>query len=186
MSEASDKALKRGVTPTHELMVDWEIENPGGTLREMGAYFGYSISWLSTMMNSDAYKAYRAGRLKDVHTYVAQDVPVKMRALAELSIERMTEMLEKSADADVIKDSFDKVMHRYGYAPGVQKQNPLSPTYQQNNIFYLTPEQHAKARERLINAHAAVPQLLHPDAVPSDPQPESAPSDDKEKIPTGS
>jgi len=185
MSEASERALKRGVTPTHELMVDWELQNPGGTLREMGAYFGYSVSWLSTMMNSDAYKAYRAGRLKDVHTYVALDVPAKMRALADLSIERMTEVMMKTEDADTIKDSFDKVMHRYGYAPGAQKQGPLGSFTQTNNVFFLSQEQHAKVREKLIQSHSnPVPQLLHPDAQVEGQPP--APVDDKEKIPSGS
>jgi hypothetical protein len=165
MSEASKTALRRGCSPTHELMMDWILENPGGTLREMGAYFGYSVSWLSTMMNSDAFKAYAGERLKDVHAHVTQDVPAKMRALAEVAIERMEEMLVKTEDPDIIKDSFDKVMNRYGYAPGSQRQGPLAPGgFQQNNLFFLSPEQFLKAQQTLINAH--MPKELPQSALP--------------------
>lgn len=154
MGEASKGALKRGVSPTHELMVDWELQNPGGTLREMGAYFDYSVTWLSTMMNSDAYKAYRAGRLKDVHTYVAQDIPAKMKALAEVAIERMHEVLQKSEDPKMIKESFDSVLNRYGYAPG--SKNPAGPGgfSQTNNVFFLSQDQFARMQGRLIEAHS--------------------------------
>lgn len=187
MSEASKQALKRGLSPTHELMMDWILQNPGGTLREMGAYFNYSVSWLSTVMQTDAFKAYAAERLQGVHAHVTADIPAKMRALAELSIERMTEMLFKTDDADVIKDSFDKVMNRYGYAPGSQKANPLSPLYQQNNVFFLSPEQMQRARQTLIEAHSNAPSSpLTPPQQALPAAPETASSDEPEKVPSGS
>lgn len=183
MSEASKNALQRGMTPTHELMVDWILENPGGTLRQMGDYFGYSVSWLSTMMHSDAFKAYTAERLKEVHAAVTQDIPTRMRALAEVAIDRMHEVLDKTNDPDTITDSFDKVMHRYGYAPGAQKQNPLSPSFQTNNVFFLSPEQFQQHRETLINAHSNVPQRALPQSAP--PQPEPTTVDGTEEISSG-
>ena len=186
MSEASKQALKRGVSPTHELMMDWIIQNPGGTLREMGAYFDYSVSWLSTVMNSDAFKAYAAERLKDVHTVVTQDVPTRMRGLAHLAIDKMEEMLEKTADPDLIKDSFDKVMNRYGYAPGSARGAP-SPlgSVQQNNLFFLSPQQFVKAQETLIRAHSNPPALPHSELPEASPQPAAVP-DDSEEIQSGS
>jgi hypothetical protein len=182
MSEASKQALKRGMTPTHELMMNWILENPGGTLRQMGAFFGYSPSWLSTMMHSDAFKAYAAGRLKDVNAYVTQDIPARMRGLAELAIDRMQDVLMNSEDADVLKDSFDKVMNRYGYAPGTQKQNPLSPTYQQNNVFYVSQEQFQRLQGKIVNAHS---NALPTQALPA-PEPEKEISADPQEIPSGS
>lgn len=182
MSEASKHALKRGMTPTHELMVDWILQNPGGTLKQMGDYFGYSASWLCTVMKSDAFKSYAAERLADVHNLVSQGIPARMEALAVLAIERMEETLVKTEDSDTIKDSFDKVMHRYGYAPNAQRNNPMQPGgFQQNNIFYLSPEQHAAVREKLINNHSNPPNPPLP-AIPA-PQPvTTVESDEPEKI----
>lgn len=179
MSEASKGALKRGMTPTHELMVDWILQNPGGTLKQMGYYFGYSTSWLCTVMKSDAFRAYASERLTDVHNLVSQGIPARMEALAVLAIERMEETLTKTEDSDTIKDSFDKVMHRYGYAPGSQKPANGQPANVQNNVFFLTPEQLQQHREVLINGHSN---------TPNPPQPKLAgpvPILDDEAIPSG-
>lgn len=147
--------LKRGMTPTHEQMVEWVLQNPGGTLREMGAYFGYSISWLSQVCNSDMFRAQVAERMKDIQAVVTTDIPQRMRALAELSIERMQEVLTVTSDADIIKDSFDKVMHRYGYAPNAKNGANSGNIQQQNNVFYLDKETFQQVKGRLIDAHAA-------------------------------
>jgi len=170
--------LKRGMTPTHELMGEWILQNPGGTLREMGAHFGYSETWLSQVINSDMFKAYMAQRMGDIQSYVSLDIPQKMAHLANQSIERMREVLEKTNDAEVIKDSFDKVMHRYGYAPNarnaIQPDGP-KPGAVQNNVFFLSAEDHARVKEKLINSHAqpAEPQALPPPAQPAQAQPQS-------------
>ncbi len=184
MSEASKHALKLGMSPTHELMVDWILENPGGTLREMGAFFKYSPSWLCTVMKSDAFKAYAAERLKEVHGLVSQDIPARMTALATLSIERMEEVLTKTEDPEIIKDSFDKVMHRFGYAPGSQqKPGQMGQFNQQNNVFFLTPDQLQQHRETLINGHSNTPPAALPQSVPA--QTEKTVTDEPEKISTG-
>lgn len=181
----STSILRRGMTPTHELMAEWMLQNPGGTLREMGAYFGYSSSWLSQVINSDMFKAYMGDRMKDIQAYVSLDIPEKMKQLADLGIERMREVLEKTEDADVIKDSFDKVMHRYGYAPNarnaIQPEGPKSGATT-NNVFFLSPEDHARVKERLINSHAqpAEPQALPAPAQPQPAQPQSE-EDDRER-----
>ena len=112
--------FKRGMSPTHLLMAEWIIQNPGKTLRDMGAFFGYSSPWLSQIINSDMFKAHLAGRVKDIQAVVTQDVPEKMRALATLSIDRMTEVVQTSSDPELLLDSFDKIMHRYGYAPNAK------------------------------------------------------------------
>lgn len=171
------------MSPTHELMVDWILQNPGGTLREMGAYFDYSPSWLSTIMHSDAFKAYAAERLKDVHAVVTQDVPAKMRALAEVAIERMHEVLQKTEDPKMIKESFDSVLNRYGYAPGSQKPAMQGGFQQTNNLFFLNQNEFAKVQGRLIEAHANTPQSP-PQALPQTTLP-APKADESEEIPSG-
>ncbi len=155
--------LKRGMTPTHELMGEWILQNPGGTLRAMSAYFGYSASWLSQVINSDMFRAYMAERMGNIQANVAMDIPARMRVLAELACERMEEVLNNSEDADTIKDSFDKVMHRYGYAPNAKTGMPVQggTINQQNNVFFLSREDFLRTQEKLIKAHAA-PALPQP------------------------
>lgn len=161
MSES--QILKRGMQPTHELMAEWILQNPGGTLREMGAYFGYSVPWLSQVVNSDMFKAHMAERLKDVKAYVNLSIPEKMGHLADLAIERVTEVLNKTEDPEIIKDTFDKVMHRYGYAPNarnaVQPDGPKPQAGQVNNVFFLDRKDFAAVQEKMIRSHDARPAL---------------------------
>lgn len=181
MSEASKGALRRGMTPTHELMVDWILQNPGGTLRQMGHYFGYSPSWLCTVMKSDAFRAYSAERLGEVHSLVSQGIPARMEALATLAIDRMEDVLKDTQDADTITESFDKVMHRYGYAPGSQKPANGAANVQ-NNVFFLSPQQLQQHREVLINGHS---NAKNP-PLPSPASEKPVPVPDDEALPTGS
>lgn len=169
--------FKRGMSPTHLLIAEWIVQNPGGTYAQMSGFFGYSISWLCTLVNSDMFKAHLATRVKDIQAVTTQDVPEKMRVLATLACERMTEVLKESTDKEQITDAFDKVMHRFGYAPnaktGITPQGPAIGT--QNNVFYLNQEQFAKVQGRLIDAHA--------DPAPVQQLPSPAKEDDRESVP---
>jgi len=140
----------------HHHMILWVMSNPGATLREMGAHFGYTIPWLCQVVNSDMFKAQLAIYMGEVEALVVADIPTKLKGVASLAVDRMAEVLQKTDDNDTIIDAFDKVMHRYGYAPnaknGAQTQGPAVNT--QNNIFYLTPDQLSGAREKLIENHA--------------------------------
>ena len=148
--------LKRGLSPTHEQMIEWCLQNPGGTLREMSAYFGgYSISWLSQICNSDMFKAALAERLGEIRAVVTLSIPQRMEALAAQVCERLGEVLTNTQDPELVVDTFDKVMHRYGYAPNAKTgmQGGVVNNVQQNNVFYLTKDEFQKNREKLIGAH---------------------------------
>lgn len=150
--------LKNGIKPVHEAFADYMLINPGCTLRQMGEYFGYTVSWICTVINSDMFKAYMAGRREQICATVAEDLPSKLRGAAHLATERMVEILEKTEDSDTVIDCFDKILHRYGYAPnaknGAQAQAGRMVLNQQNNNFYLTKEELAGAKGHLIEAHA--------------------------------
>jgi hypothetical protein len=104
------------------------------------------------------FKAYMGERMKEVQSGVTQDIPSMLKGVAVLAIERVTEVLEKSEDADVLVDAFDKVMHRYGYAPNA-KASPaaLGPLVQNNNVFFLDQAQLSDLRGRFIDAHKPRP-----------------------------
>jgi len=74
----------------HEMIALWILQNPGGTYRQMGAYFGYSIPWLCQVVNSDLFKAYIGERMKEISSGVTQDIPAMLKGAAVLAIERVT------------------------------------------------------------------------------------------------
>jgi len=79
-------------------------------------------------------------------------------------MDRMEETLNKTGDPELIVDSFDKVMHRYGYAPNARNAVNQGGVIQQQNVFYLNQDQFRKVQEKLVNAHsnpAPAPALEH-------------------------
>lgn len=158
MEDLRERAiLRRGLSPTHELMAEWILLNPGGTLKQMGEFFGYSVSWLSQVLNTDMFKAHIAERMQGIKAYASMSIPEKMSRLADKAIERVAEVLDTEKDSKVIADTFDKVMHRYGYAPNarnaLQPSGPKQAPGQQNNVFFLNREDFQRVQGKLISSH---------------------------------
>lgn len=170
IENARGPVLKNGIKGVHEAFADYMLINPGCTLREMAAVFGYTPAWICTVINSDMFKAYFAERRLGINASIAEDLPSKLAAAAHLATERMIEVVEKSQDAEVLIDAFDKILHRYGYAPnakgGAQSAQVINNT---QNVFYLNKEEVAQAREKLIQAHQPPAQVAEQevDALPA-------------------
>jgi hypothetical protein len=72
-------------------------------------------------------------------------------------------------------------MHRYGYAPNAKTGIPQGPTIgQQNNVFFLKPDEFQKVQGRLIDAHAK--QLPSPQPEPAKENEERPASTNTEKV----
>jgi hypothetical protein len=142
----------------HEALADWMLVNPGGTLRDMGAHFGYSGPWLCTVINSDMFQAYFAKRRQEVGSFIAASLPKKLEAAAHIAVEKMIGVMERTEDPDLILDGFDKIMHRYGYAPNARGGGAQAALAQQGNIqnnFYLSKVEFEAARGNLLENHKA-------------------------------
>jgi hypothetical protein len=159
---------------THEALADYLLANPSCTLRELGAVFEYSPAWLCTVINSDMFQAYLAARRVPIEANVLKSIDDQLRGVAFLAIERMGEVLKKTEDADTIVDSFDKVMHRYGYAPNAKNGAQGGTNIKDSNVFYLNADQFRQVQGRLIDAHAgALP-------APEKPEGEKEPAEHRE------
>lgn len=161
--------LKRGISSVHEAFADYMLINPGCRLREMAAYFGYTVPWISTVINSDMFKSYMAGRRGDINVSIMEDLPTRLKQAAALATERMIEVVEKSEDADTLIDAFDKILHRCGYAPNTKQGGGAVVNNQQNNVFFVNKDDLAQAREMLLANHAAP--MLEEKAVNEQPMP---------------
>lgn len=142
----------------HEALADYLLVNPGATYAEMGAHFSYSVSWLCTVVNSDMFQAYFAKRRTEIGVFIAASLPKKLESAAHLAVEKVIKVLERTEDADLILDAFDKVLHRYGYAPNAKGGGAQAAMQQQGNIqnnFFLQKEEFELARGQLIENHKA-------------------------------
>lgn len=140
--------LKRGLNSFHEALADYILLNPGATLLQKGAYFGYTPSWISTVENTDMFKTYFAERRKGVAVAVLHDLPSKLAAAANLATERMMEVLEKTQDSATVIDAFDSILAKHGYTG-----KPQGPSTQTNNVFFLSSSDLAQAQKVLVQSH---------------------------------
>jgi hypothetical protein len=169
MSEALAK-----LNTAHDGMMDYILQNPGASLREISGHFGYTIPWVCRVVNSDIFQSRLAERRKDIEGLIASDIPAQLKATAGLAIEKIQEVLAKTEDPDTIIDAFDKVMHRAGYAPkaaapGIGAGATLN---QQNNYFVVSKEDLQQMRGNVHSLPGPAPQVEAPvEALPLELEP---------------
>lgn len=140
------------ISYTHEAFINWLVANPDRPLRDAAAYFGYTQAWLSSILHSDVFQAKLSQRQDEVFGYIAEDIPSKLRAAADIGLEKLTEVLTETQDGKFILDATDKLLHRMGYAPQAKiapLAAPAPTTIGQQNIFLVSSEQLAEARGKL-------------------------------------
>lgn len=98
---AADSIAK--IRYSHEDMIDCLLSNPHITQNELALRYGYTPSWVSTVMSSDAWKAQYAKRRSEmVDPTVALSVNERMEALAQRSLDvLMTKLDEPAVPASV-------------------------------------------------------------------------------------
>lgn len=138
------------IKPVHEHIMDVVLEHPDISLRELGSAVGYSVSYLSIMMNSDAFQARLAERRQQI-TRSGVDIPNRMRAVAAVALDKLSDHVERSEDPDFLRSTADMMLHRLGYAPqkvgtGVTVQT--GPQVQ----FVISRDDLAQARGAIIDA----------------------------------
>lgn len=102
---------------THEAIMNWMLENPGRLLGECATHFGYSQAWLSCVIHSDVFQSRLRERQDEIGSIIAYDIPTKLRAVADIAIEKLAAQLEKSDNAGFIHETADMVLNRLGYGP---------------------------------------------------------------------
>lgn len=141
------------IKPVHEHIMDVMLAHPDISLRELGVAVGYSVSYLSIMTNSDAFQARLAERKQQV-ARSGVDLPNRMRAVAAVALDKLTDHVERSEDPDFLRATADMMLHRLGYAPqkaggGVTVQT--GPQVQ----FVISRDDLASARGQIIEGSAS-------------------------------
>ena len=96
----SDPQVAGGRPPrinyTHEAMADLIIANPGISQNEIAARFGYTASWVSTVMTSDAFQAFYAKRCSEViDPALMASVEHRFKAVCDRALNIVMEKLNK-------------------------------------------------------------------------------------------
>lgn len=119
------------VVYSHDAIIDWLITNPDKDYGDCAIKFGYTRAWLSTIVNSDAFKAEYTRRRNELNSRLADGIMTKAAENALKALDRIGDILDdEETDPRLIVDAGDKLLHRLGYAPS----RGVSVNLQQNNF----------------------------------------------------
>ena len=135
------------VRPVHEELMNMMLMHPGATLKELAAKLNLTVSWISIVANSDAFKARMAEKQKEIFgEVVVANVKERLESVASISLERLAEKVAVSDDERFLLDAAVASSKALGFgAPKVTQ-----PAVILNQSFTATPEQLAAARQRIV------------------------------------
>lgn len=96
--------LKTRLNYTHEAMARAIMENPGISQGELAQMFGYTQSWISIILNSDAFQAQLAALNEQfLDPRIRASIEDRMRGVAARSLEVLSEKL--AVPASLVPDA---------------------------------------------------------------------------------
>jgi len=114
-TQSAAKAIAR-VKYTHDAMIDLMIVKPGISQNELAATFGFTVPWISRVMNSDAFLERLALRKADlVDPEIVATIETKMKALADTALDVIHEKIALTKDANLALKALDTTAKSLGY-----------------------------------------------------------------------
>ena len=133
---------------TTDAVIDVILTNPSVSQGELAEMFGYTQTWISLIINSDAFKnrlAERKGQLIDPQ--ITASVEERLEALGKASLDRLLDRVNSSVP---LKPLELVAMAKLGV--GNRADKPVAPQ-QQNNLYVLSmPAPAASSKEWLSQA----------------------------------
>lgn len=133
---------------TTDAVIDVILTNPAVSQGELAEMFGYTQTWISIIINSDAFKnrlAERKGQLIDPQ--ITASVEERLEALGKASLDRLLDRVNSSVP---LKPLELVAMAKLGV--GNRADKPVAPQ-QQNNLYVLSmPAPAASSKEWLSQA----------------------------------
>lgn len=157
----------------HEAIALWMLANPDKPLKECAIALGYTQSWLSIIINSQAFRDYYGKMREECDGPEIISLREKLTGVANMAIERLGERAQCEQDTKLLLDIADKALHRLGYAPqrGPEPAPSSTTVNQQNNFYTADPSLLAQARAAMLTKNDSKETIL--DALPA---PEEVPA----------
>ncbi len=118
---APSKPTIKSLNFSHEAIIRWMLENPQRTLGECAKEFGYTQSWLSIIIHSDAFQSKYAELNGNADALVVADIPAKMRGIASMALEGLGDQIEMAvqertiAPRDFLLKTSEALLKSLGY-----------------------------------------------------------------------
>lgn len=129
---------------THDAVIDEILMNPAISQNELAKHFGFSASWMSIVINSDAFQERLEERKAElVDPKLRSTITERLDAIAKRSLEKIMDRLDNPGAQ--IKTMELVAIAKLGV--GDKNTRPAGPQ-QQNNLYVVTlpaPAQDAKS-----------------------------------------
>jgi hypothetical protein len=105
----------------YESLADYMIANPSASQNDIAAYFQRNPATISTVINTDAFKAYFRQRRAQHAEGLDTAVRAKLFSLANASLDHMLAALEKKRDSvplETLQRTSDMALKNLGYGVG--------------------------------------------------------------------
>lgn len=136
---------------THDAIIDKILVDPAVSQGELARQFGFSQTWMSIVINSDAFQnrlAERKGELTD--PAIAASINERLDAIAKRSLDKIAERLDRPGDAIATKDLVS--IAKLGV--GDKNTRPAGPPVTQNLYVLSIPAPAQNSRDWLSNVSA--------------------------------
>lgn len=160
----------QNISHVHEAVMNWMIANPQRSMADCAREFGYTQSWLSTMVHSNLFQARLKEKQDIVFNGLAGTLNEKLAAAADIGVTKLTAQLEKSEDPKFIKETTNMMLDKLGF--GAATRVPGAGTVhnapvQQN--FYMASQADLQAARGRIASEGVLPSAdaLPPPAAPT-------------------
>lgn len=148
---------------THDAMIDVIVAQPWISQGELARHFGYSESWISIVVNSDAFKERLAERKDDiVDPVLRSSLEERIRGVVDLSLQVLQDKLRATGNPNIAIRVLEHGSRALGY--GARS----APTAVQVNTYVaLVPPKSKTAAEWIANHTPEVvetapgPQISH-------------------------
>lgn len=135
------------LTVNHNAIADWLIAHPGkGQQKPCAQVFGITESWLSTLINQDAFQSLLKVKQDEVFQQVIIPLQDKIAGVAHASVEKLGDILDDTKDGRLVKDIADSALKALGYG-GQKTAAQLIINNTQNNLT-VNQDALAEARQR--------------------------------------
>lgn len=151
----------------HEAILHYLIANPTASMGEVAEKFNLSRSWLSVVVNSEAFQEARRNMTEQVYTDTVLPLREKMIAVADKALDRLSLLTPMETDLDKVRKTAESTLAACGFSSR-QSPTPNGPVTQFNTqINYngnASPEVLQRARDRIGQATPArrLPNGLEP------------------------
>lgn len=156
----------KNIRQKHEAIIDYMIANPDAKQGKIAQEFGFTQSWLSIVMNSDAFKSRLAEKNEEVFREIVIPLREKLEGVAHRAVEKLGEKVNDSQDAKFLLEAADKTLHRLGYAPNKGPDPGQSnTTIQQNNFYTVDSEALKAARDKMDGIREVSGEVVEDDVI---------------------